>query len=401
MAVAGLGVFFSGPGQTYSVSVFINSYITEFGWSRAYVSSLYSMGTLLAGLLLTLMGRLIDRFGHRLTTSVIVAAFGLVCFYMTMVFHPIMLLVGFFLVRLLGQGSMTLTSSTLVAQWFVSKRGRAMSFMALGGTISSAILPPLNTWIIQTWGWRLGWHVWALLLFAVMLPAAWFLIRNKPEDIGLVPDGGTSASPDAPEATPEESWTVKEAMGTRAFWLMLFVVTIPAAINTGITFHLASIMEGAGFPADAAAMTGAAILSTLAMVQLPFNFVAGYLSDRYRPNLLVALSFVGHFISLIILLVTRTYPMAMAFGVIWGIISAFWAITFGIIWPSYYGRTHLGSIRGMAMTAMVIGSAFGPLPFGFAFDYFGGYREILLVSMIFPVLGALAALLANKPHRTA
>lgn len=72
----------------------------------------------------------------------------------------------------------------------------------------------------------------------------------------------------------------------------------------------------------------------------------------------------------------------------------------GVIWPNYYGRKYLGSIRGVAMTAMVVGSAFGPLPFGFAFDWFGGYQEILMASMVFPILGVFAALMSPPPRKT-
>lgn len=400
--ISALGVFFSGPGQTYSVSVFIDSYIAEFGWSRSFVSTLYSSGTLLAGLLLPVIGKLVDRLGSRFMVAAVAATFGLVCLAMSLVFSPVMLFAGFFLVRLLGQGSMTLTSSTLVPQWFVSRRGKALSLMALGGTLSSALLPPLNTWLILSFGWRFGWQVWAVLLWAIMVPAALFLIRNRPEDVGLAPDNARAAKlASGPEQQYDQhSWTVKEAMATRAFWLLLFCATIPAAINTGVTFHLASIMQDTGFAASAAPAIAAAVLSTLAIVQLPFNFVAGALADKFRVHLLMMLAFAGQLLSLLLLLNIRSLPMAIVYGVLWGMLSGFYAINNGVIWPNYFGRRYLGSIRGIAMTAMVIGSAFGPLPFGFAFDYFGGYREIILLSMIMPALGMLAAFLSPPPPRS-
>jgi len=400
--VAALGVFFSGPGQTYSVSVFIDSYIAEFGWSRSFISSMYSTGTLIAGMILPLVGRLVDSRGSRFMVTTVALIFGAVCLYMSFVGNPIMLFVGFMLVRLLGQGSMSLTSSTLVPQWFMTKRGRALSLMALGGTISSALLPPLNTWLIHTYGWRFGWQVWAVLLWGIMVPAAWYFIRNRPEDIGLRPDNALETAVDsalALTADNEDSWTLKEALSTRAFWLLMFCVTIPSAINTGITFHLASIMQGTGFDVDMARIMAAAVLSTLAIVQLPFNFVAGYLADKFKVHYLMAIAFVGQLISLILLLLVQSTSTAIAFGLLWGLLSGFYAINNGVIWPNYYGRKYLGSIRGVAMTAMVIGSAFGPLPFGFSYDHFGGYQEILLASMVFPVLGFFAALMSPPPRK--
>ncbi len=406
--IAALGVFFSGPGQTYSVSMFIDSYIIEFGWSRSFVSSLYSAGTLIAGMMLPLVGRLVDRLGSRIMITSLATVFGLVCLFMSMVGSPLMLFAGFILVRLLGQGSMTLTSTTLVPQWFVQKRGRALSLMALGGTLSSAGIPLVNTWLIKAYDWRLGWQVWGILLWVIMVPAAWFFIRNRPEDLGLCPDNAVNYNgPTEASAAPvlsisgvveeEDAWTVREAMGTRTFWLLMFCTTIPSAINTGLTFHLASIMHGTGFDLDIAPVMAAVVLSTVAMVQLPFNFVAGYLADKYKVHYLMVVAFIGQFLSLVLLLNVRSTSLAIVFGVLWGILTGFYAINSGVIWPSYYGRKYLGSIRGMAMTAMVVGSAFGPLPFGFAYDLFNGYREILLISMLFPVLGMIAAINSPPP----
>ncbi|SHK14353.1 Sugar phosphate permease [Anaerobranca californiensis DSM 14826] len=412
VVIAALGLFFSGPGQTYSVSVFINSYIEEFSWSRAYISSLYSTATLFAGLSLSFVGRLVDKKGHRRMMSIVSFLLAIACFWMAAVSAPWMLFIGFFLVRLLGQGSMTLLSTTLVPQWFIEKRGKALSLTALGGVISSGLLPPLNTWIIQNYNWRAGWIFWGIALIAVMFPIAVFLIRNKPEDLGLLPDNKKIAGLksynhhnlkddqvvlEEQKGVLETDWSLKEAMATKAFWLLLFCVTIPAALNTGFTFHLASIMEYRGFPSEGAAMLAASILSIYALVQFPSNMLAGVIADKYKTHLLLALIFIGFLIINITFLLTSNYLTAIFLGCIWGMVNGFFSIANGIVWPSYFGRKNLGSIRGVAMTAMVIGSAFGPLPFGFAYDYFGGYREILLISTIFPILGSIAAYLSPKP----
>ena len=89
--------------------------------------------------------------------------------------------------------------------------------------------------------------------------------------------------------------------------------------------------------------------------------------------------------------------MAIIFGVTWGIVDGFQNICLGIIWPNYFGRRHLGSITGVVMAITVLGSAFGPLLFGIAFDWFGGYKEIIIVMMIFPLLAALASFISPAP----
>jgi len=135
LVMAALAYFFSGPGQTYSISIFIDHYIENFGWSRSLVSTLYSAGTLVSGLILTFMGKNIDKFGHRKMIVIISIFLGLAAVWMSFVSTPVMLLIGFFLMRFFGQGSLGLWPQTLVPHWFRSKRGLAMSIMGIGGVI--------------------------------------------------------------------------------------------------------------------------------------------------------------------------------------------------------------------------------------------------------------------------
>lgn len=107
---------------------------------------------MLAGFLLFIVGRMVDKFGPRYMTVGIGFMLALACLFNSFIMGPIMLFFGFFMLRLLGQGSMTLIPGTLVPQWFVRKRGRALSLMAIGGFLGSAAIPPFNAWLIGTWG---------------------------------------------------------------------------------------------------------------------------------------------------------------------------------------------------------------------------------------------------------
>nr|WP_270182526.1 MFS transporter [Alkalihalobacillus sp. CinArs1] len=407
VAAAALGVFFSGPGQTYGVSVFINHYISDFGWSRSLVSGIYSSATLAAGLLLFIIGRMVDKFGQRRMMLTIGSLLAVACLWNSFVIGPVMLFIGFFMLRLFGQGSMTLVPNTLVPQWFILKRGRALSFMAIGGFLSSAIFPPLNTWLINSFGWENAWRILGAAIVIIFLPVVFFLIRNKPEDIGLLPDNAVSKKRlakrkeekmgEEDEEGFETNWTVKEAMRTRAFWLILFCVSIPALVNTGLTFHLFSILGEQGVPDQTAAL----ILSIMAIVGFPVTMASGFILERVNVHIVLGLSFIGQMVFILLLTQVDTYVLAIVFGVLWGVIGGIERITLNIIWPDYFGRENLGSIKGIATTTMVIGSAFGPLPFGVAYDTFGGYTEILLLILIFPILGTVAAFLSPPPKKPA
>ncbi|MCF6136390.1 MFS transporter [Pseudalkalibacillus berkeleyi] len=396
--LGGLGLFFSGPGQTYGISVFIDSYIEEFDWSRSLVSGIYSGATLLSGSLLFLMGRAVDKFGQRKMSLFIGVSLAIACFWNSFVATPAMLFIGFFLLRFFGQGSMTLVPNTLVPQWFIVKRGRALSFMAIGGFLSSALIPPVNAWLIDTFTWEIAFRILGFSILMIFVPLVYFFMKNKPEDMGVKPDNAVQKlREDGTEIVEEHendvSWTLKEAMRTRQFWLILFCVSIPALVNTGITFHLVSIFE----EGDLGRGMAAVILSLMAIVGFPITMVSGFILERVKVNVVLSLSFLGQLAFVILLIFTESYWMAILFGVVWGVVNGLERITLSIIWPDYFGRKHLGSIKGLAMTTMVIGSAFGPLPYGFAFDLFGGYTEILLLTMIFPILGFIFALISPKP----
>lgn len=234
----------------------------------------------------------------------------------------------------------------------------------------------------------------------VFVPLAYFLIRNKPEDIGEYPDGlkpDWTNDPAEPNRTikpfEEVNWTVQEAVKTRAYWLLLFCVGIPSLVNTGLTFHLISIFKTNGISPAIAAL----VLSLMALIGFPVTLVAGPMLDRVKVQYVLAGIFAGEILFILVLLAADQTAIAIAFGVLWGISGGFERITLNYVWPSFFGRKSLGSIKGSAMTVTVLGSALGPLPFGLAYDFFGGYEEILLMTIILPVLGMIAALLAKKP----
>ncbi|WP_163537218.1 MFS transporter [Gracilibacillus sp. YIM 98692] len=401
--IAGLGVFFSGPGQTYSNSQFIDQYIRDFGWSRSQVSGLYSAATLVAGLIMVFVGRFIDRFGQRTMMVTVGSLFGFACFFNSIVSSLWMLAIGFFLVRLLGQGSMSLIPNTLVVQWFVKKRGIAFSIMTLGSFASAMSFPLINTWLIGEWGWQFAWRFWGILLLVLFVPIAFFGVRNKPEFMGLEPDGFSKKKNNRPKLimgskiiTSDEDWTLREAMRTKTFWAILICVGIPAMINTGITFHIISILGTNELSPEIAAM----VLSLMAVVGIPMSLISGYLTEKVKTNYLLLGIFIIEFVLLLMLLVTNNLLVAIIFGTLWGVANGFERIALNVIWPNYFGRKYIGSINGFGVTMGVLGSAFGPLPFGVGFDIFHSYTPILLIALIFPLIGIVCSLIAKKPDKT-
>nr|MDQ3045389.1 MFS transporter [Chloroflexota bacterium] len=190
VTVAGLGVFLAGPAQSSGVSVFIDPMREEFGWSHSLVSATYALANLLSALAVVLSGRLLDRWGHRAILVGTAFGFGAALLAMAAVRGPLTLAVGFTLLRGLGIGALLLTCRTLPSQWYVRRRGRALSLVALGGSLSLALVPVANELLIDRLGWQETWRLNGLVVWLLLVPAAALIVRNRPEEVGQFPDGG-------------------------------------------------------------------------------------------------------------------------------------------------------------------------------------------------------------------
>ncbi|WP_214625780.1 MFS transporter [Paenibacillus agaridevorans] len=399
VGISGLGIFFSGPGQTYSNAVFIESYVRELSMDRTSISSIYSAATLASGLLFFIMGRLVDRYGRRVMFTTAALLLGVACWFNSMVTGPIMLFIGFFLVRYFGQGSLTLIPNTLVSQWFGRYRGRAISFAGLGGLLGAASFPPIMNRLIDVYGWRHTWQILGVLLILFLVPLVYYLVRNRPEDVNLYLDGIPikAGGQDGKQSVVEDSWTLSEVVRTRSFWFILSCAAIPAALYTGITFQIYSILGERGVNRT----TTSFVLSLIPLVSFGCSLIAGFVVERVKVARMLSLTFVLNIAAPLTLMTSHSYAAVLIFAVFWGVGQGALNVPMGVIWANYYGREHLGSIQSVTTTAMVVGSALGPIPFGWSYDHFGGYNFVLILSAAIWLIGAFLAFLAVPPRRKA
>ena len=350
---------------------------------------------------MVLVGRLLDRYGARATLTVVVVLFGLAAIWMSRVSRPVDLYIGFAALRTLGQGSMSLIPSTMVALWFVRLRGRVMALYALGGVVSQATLPPLIHLLISAIGWNDTWIVLAFIIWGALLLPTVLLVRRSPEAIGLLPDGDRPESQDSPRQDIPEGrravdWTLGDALRTRSFWLLIFASSASSLIGTALVFHHVSLLDSRGVDAG----TAAVVLSVLALTALAGTFAAGFLSDRY-PNRFILVG--GQSILAMAMLSTFTITgswQAFLYGGMLGLSQGITLTINAVIFPNYYGRAHLGSIRGVATTSQVAFAALGPLPFGLLFDLTNSYTLAVLVFLMLPVTCIAASLLASPPRKS-
>jgi MFS family permease len=393
---AGLALFVSGPGQTFSVSQFVDPLIAEFGWSRTTISGLYTAGSLTAAGAMLGIGWMLDRFGARVMLTGLGLAMGLAAIWMSMVSNQIGVYAGFTALRVFGQGSLTLVPSSLVALWFIRRRGRATALAGLGMVLSQATFPPLIHILITRIGWRDTWVVLAIIIWTVLIPVAIVLVRRSPESVGLLPDGaiGQKAGEKLTIGS-EQDWTLGEALRTRTFWLVLIAIAPQSLLTTALVFHQAAVFDSRGL---SSAMS-AAVLAVMGPVSLVGTMTGGFLADRMANRHLLLAGQALLLVGILLVLTMSTAWQAFVYGAIVGFASGGIMTVSAVIWPAYYGRRHLGSIRGAATTSMVAGAALGPLPFAFAFEAFGAYTRVLALFIVFPVVSLAAAYFARPPVR--
>jgi MFS family permease len=341
------------------------------------------------------VGWLLDRFGARVMLTIIGLLMGSAAIWMSTVNNPIELYVGFVGIRLFGQGSLTLIPTTLVAVWFVRKRGKAMAFAGLGMLAGQATFPPLIHLLISNYGWRGAWIGLAVVVWAVLLPVAVLLVRRSPESIGLRPDGDVAPlrrDVTAGNASTSD-WPLRRAARTRAFWLVLVASSSPSLISTALVFHQVDVLSTRNIGPG----VSAAVLSVMGLTSFVGVMMAGFLTDRFPNRYLLASSQLLLMGAMVLVMFLTTTWQALVYGTMIGIANGFTMTTSAVIWPNYYGRRFIGSIRGVAMTMMVAAAALGPLLLSLGFDLTGSYPMVLGIALVVPATCSVLAYAARPP----
>lgn len=403
-AVATLGIVASAPGQVFTISLFTDHYIEEFGIGRGMLSTLFGMGALIAALNLTWVGRRIDRFGNRRVGALAAAIFAVVLFLLAFISGAFTLFLSALALRLLGQGSMFLVSSTAIAQWWKKRRGWMMALaLVTFALFQSGYLRVLQHWI-DVHGWRMTWIILGACMAVLIVPVWWLLMRDRPEEYGLLPDAvvippvmgtGDINVQDADHDTEleEDNWTLAEARRTIVFWIFVAGRTFTPLFGTGLVFHQVSIITGQGHAESVVAPA----YGLLAMVNALATLFIGRFINRWHPGKVLAVQ-VGVMMTMFFLAMhMQTVWMLQVYSVLFGCAMALGASFDGSVWADMFGRMHLGAIRGFVATIQVAGASVGPILFGFSYDQFGSYAPVLWMGITIGLIPLMMSLVVQRP----
>ena len=386
-----------GVNARTAFSLFFPPILSEFGWERGITAGAFSFGFVVSGAISPLIGRLMDRAGPRAVMELGVALMGgglLLAPLTTQPWH-LYLTIGV----MVGAGSVCLGysgQSLFLPNWFIRRRGLAMGIAFAGVGIGSVTLLPWVQHMIEQTGWRTACTAIGILVLLVLAPIN-LLVRKRPEDIGLAPDGGAASS--ATMAKPASNivdpvwagidWTLPRALATSRFWWIALGYFCGLYIWYAVQVHQTKFLLDIGFSPS----VGVWALGVVSLLGIPGQILLGHISDRVGREWIWTASCAGFaicFAALIALKYAPTLPlvylMVFAQGALgYGLTSIMGAVVLEI----FQGR-HYGSIFGTIMLAGLAGGAAGPWVTGFLHDLTGSYTLAFAIGIAVSLLSAIA-----------
>ncbi|HEV8441320.1 MAG TPA: MFS transporter [Methylomirabilota bacterium] len=395
-----------GVNARTAFSLLFPPILDEFGWDRGVTAGAFSFGFLVTAVLSPFLGRLMDRRGPRLVIEMGVVLMGGGLLLATLVSRPWHLYAT--LGVLVGGGGVCLgyTGHALfLPNWFVRRRGLAISLAFSGVGLGSIILLPWLQGLISRSGWRAA--CWALgFLVLVLLAPLNLLLKKRPEDLGLVPDGD-HASPDGLAGRRTSNvvdpvwaavdWTLGRAMRTARFWWIAVGFLCGLFSWYAVQIHQTKYLVEIGFSPIVAAWA----LGWVSLAGIPGQIALGHLSDRIGREWVWTVGSLGFVLCYASLLLLRNSPtpwllyfMVASQGMLgYGLTSVIGAIPAEI----FEGR-HYGTIFGMLMLASIVGGAAGPWLTGALHDATGSYTIAFWIAIGCSALSA-AAIWFAAPRR--
>lgn len=398
--------FASSLGQTYFIALFSGEIRADLGLSHVEFGAVYSAATLLSAVILLWSGALIDRMDLRHFSYILVAGLAGGCLLLAASQNVWMLFVSILLLRHLGQGLMSMTSTTAMVRYLDHQKGKANALSGIGYSISEAILPGLVVALLFWFSWRQSW-VFCAVVMAVIMPLLIFrLLRDHSGRhqayLQTFADEHDETPPQQPvqaAATPvirRRQWTRAEVLRDPQFYLFLPAMMTMPMLFTGFMFHQVHLVEEKGW---SLAVWGS-LYVLYALTTSVMKLVAGVLVDRLGALVLVALMGLPLAIGLLVLVTADDLWVAVCFMFFMGLSVGTYSTLAAPFFSEKYGNKHLGAIKSLSTSVMVFASAISPVIMGWLIDRGVSMDSMALGSVGYIVLASLMAGYAYHWYRS-
>ena len=390
-----------GVNARTAFSLLFPAILAEFGWDRGVTAGAFSFGFLVSALVTPFVGRLMDLRGPRPVIELGVVTMGVGLLLASLIHEPWQLYLTLGALAGGGVNCLAYTGQSLyLTNWFVRRRRIALSIAFSGVGIGSITILPWQGWMIGTAGWRSA-CVWLGILVLALLGPLNLLLKRRPEDLGLEPDGmlsSGSASTDraanvVDHAWAAVDWTLGRALRTRRFWWIAAGYFCGLFSWYAVQVHQTKYLIEIGFAPSEAAWA----LGSVSLVAIPGQIAFGHLSDRIGREWVWMIGNVGFVICYVALLLLRdapTEPLLFAMVLAQGTLGYSLTSVMGAIPAEIFEGRHFGSIFGSVMVAAILGGAAGPWVTGVLYDATGSYSVAFWIAAGCSAISILAIWLA-------
>jgi MFS family permease len=382
IVVATFIVLFAGLcSGFYTVSVFLEPLQAAFGWTKTQVSLGFTIAALLVGLLSPVVGIAVAKLGIKKVqlTGALLTGTGLL---LLSTIQHLWQYYAVFIYLAVGLASVGLVpSQTTISYWFVKKRGLAMGIIMTGVGVGGMAMVFIASQVVAAMDWRWAYRVLGLIVLGLVVPAILLIIKDRPQDMGLVPDGESAASGAAQSAASGVNFTVGQAFGTLAFFLTCLIMALYSVILGGMTQHAIAML-------GSLSVAGAGLFWSLTLgASVIGRVVFGGLADRVSKKLLLLVIWVFHIIGLgTVFYLAANGALVWAFVLFYGIALGSFPTLFPLFLGEKFGIEHFSKLVGIAGLFQILGLAIGSVLLGKIYDasgsYAGGIKLLLIIAAV-------------------
>ena len=392
---AGSSMVVRNSAASLTLAVFIFPMSEDLGWSRSLIAGAASLGGLVATVASPVVGWALDRYGARVILTGSVLILGLSTVSLAWATVPIAFYLAYGLGRVIFSSPLNIGPSVVVSRWFVRRRGQATGFLFLSHSLGMITFPLIAGVVIKYRGWEDAWIVLGVLVWILALGPVSMLVRQTPEEVGLLPDGDLpkpqARGAETPVVTEEQNWTLREAARTPTLWLLAMATGSLFLLQSGTNIHQGAYFldQGLGVGVSAATLSLNAVFTGVGSI------FWGWLVDRVPVRFTYAGVALMMAVALILFTMADTTVEALIVASIFGAAVGGILVVPVVAYANYFGRRSLSAIRGVTEPFVSLGQAIGALFSGIVYDVTGSYKDAFLVLSILG-FATIAMLLATR-----
>ena len=368
----------------------------EFGWSMTILSLAFALTRLESGLLGPIQGWLVDRYGPRKILTIGLVIFAIGFFLFSQVNSIPIYFLAFILIALGSSLGGWATLMVPIVHWFDKHRAKAIAWSQIGFSLGGLCVP-LMAIGLENYGWRLMGIISGLVILIAGLPLV-SLIYHRPSDRGLALDGfdlRDAILTDNEDETPVRSFTWREAIKERSFWLLSTGHSLSLLAVSSMLAHLIPHLTNA---LNYSLQDASIAFSLMTGFQLIGIFLGGYLGDKYDKKKLVVFCMLGHFLGLMAIAFASNFYWVVAFAILHGIAWGIRGPLMVALRADYFGSKSFGTIMGFSSLIVMIGMTFGPIICGILYDHYGNYQLAFTLMASASLIGAICFWLCESPQ---